>query len=525
MTKNNRFGNVFQIIGFVFFATFSIIFLRIIWKDLLLITDSDISSEMMYANILINDKVLISQDWYFSTFVDFFNINKIFSLIFIFTSNWKIVHFAEITIYYLLMIVSTIFVSKEIGIKNYSWMLFLTLGSLSYDYFLFSTIYTNYSHYIMMGYFTIGLIFKKINNNSNVITLLLLLLTIVNSMCGMRNVVTLYLPICLALILVLLQNHTKDSLSGNQAKEIKKCLILIFFCCALGVFINKFGIQKYVGFENYSVMLTREPLNDWFNLLKNVIVDGWLYLFGFTKTLSLSSVVSLLIVIILIIGIIKRLVISNNICEIIIITVFVLSSCFTCGSFFISTTQFEIRYLLQSYSYAILIFGLIISQTHLKKTAVAITLIVALLSVSNTFSYLDIRKNEYNNDELIEIVNILDNKNIKEGYATYWDANLCVELSNGNLQIKMYKDENVLFNNAYNGNPDDIGISKDLLWKWLQRKSTIETDINYPCFMIVQNHRLNLFDSDYLKYVSYNGDHKTLLIFQNDSQLKEVLLK
>ena len=88
----------------------------------------------------------------------------------------------------------------------------------------------------------------------------------------------------------------------------------------------------------------------------------------------------------------------------------------------------------------------------------------------------------------------------------------------------MYKDENVLFNNAYNGNPDDIGISKDLLWKWLQRKSTIETDINYPCFMIVQNHRLNLFDSDYLKYVSYNGDHKTLLIFQNDSQLKEVLL-
>ena len=99
MTKNNRFGNVFQIIGFVFFATFSIIFLRIIWKDLLLITDSDISSEMMYANILINDKVLISQDWYFSTFVDFFNINKIFSLIFIFTSNWKIVHFAEITIY------------------------------------------------------------------------------------------------------------------------------------------------------------------------------------------------------------------------------------------------------------------------------------------------------------------------------------------------------------------------------------------------------------------------------------------
>lgn len=72
----------------------------------------------------------------------------------------------------------------------------------------------------------------------------------------------------------------------------------------------------------------------------------------------------------------------------------------------------------------------------------------------------------------------------QEGYATFWNANVMTELTNGALDIRVW-------------NPTDVLDDPDHLYQWLQSTDHFETQPDGPVFIFVQKDELNTILSNF----------------------------
>lgn len=70
------------------------------------LTDSDISSEMLLAEILNGEHALVSKNWYYSTELRVLNIQLLYSFFFHLFGDWTMVRTGACVVSYLLMLLS-----------------------------------------------------------------------------------------------------------------------------------------------------------------------------------------------------------------------------------------------------------------------------------------------------------------------------------------------------------------------------------------------------------------------------------
>ena len=81
--------------------------------------DSDMSSEIVLANLLSQEHKIVSTNWFYSTALNVVNSNLIYTPLFWLSSDWHVVRVAASIIMMLLMLASYYYLCRQLGIAEY----------------------------------------------------------------------------------------------------------------------------------------------------------------------------------------------------------------------------------------------------------------------------------------------------------------------------------------------------------------------------------------------------------------------
>ncbi len=108
-------------------------------RNLYLMLDSDMSSEMILADLLSEEKTILSKEWYYSTELRVLNTQLIFTPLFWLFNDWHTIRMVGSIICWLLLLVSYYYLCRQLGLKKYFAISGIVLIlPFSYNYFSFT---------------------------------------------------------------------------------------------------------------------------------------------------------------------------------------------------------------------------------------------------------------------------------------------------------------------------------------------------------------------------------------------------
>ena len=99
--------------------------------------DGDNSAELVAGNILSKEGGILVKDWINSTWIHVIGIRQVSSIFFHITNNWHEVRICTMALMTVVLLMSIIFLARQMGIKNYPLAALLFLFLLSTDYYEF----------------------------------------------------------------------------------------------------------------------------------------------------------------------------------------------------------------------------------------------------------------------------------------------------------------------------------------------------------------------------------------------------
>ena len=124
------------------------------------LTDSDISSEMLLAEILNGEHALVSKNWYYSTELRGLNIQLLYSFFFHLFGDWTMVRTGACVVSYLLMLLSYYYMMHQMGQDRfYAVSAIFLLLPVSDGYFEYVLLALLYASFISISFFATGLVF------------------------------------------------------------------------------------------------------------------------------------------------------------------------------------------------------------------------------------------------------------------------------------------------------------------------------------------------------------------------------
>lgn len=486
--------------------------------------DSDMSSEIILSKLLSEEKNIVSTNWFYSTEIRVINTQLVFSLLFLFIKDWRMVRICGIIIINLILLLSFIFLAKQLNMKYIPWLSMLIIGATSREYLKFVLLGSYYVPHIAVSFITLGLIIKKNKDNKQInnwlINCLLFILALGEGLGGFKMVVVLYA--CLfgtALLTTIIYHYQeiirKDFKIEKIAYRYLKNASICFGVSLFGLLIHKLVLTKLFSFDNYGtqIYITRHPVQ---KLLE--VLNGWAGLFelnlGSFSKFSLDTILYGIIPVILMLSALVfsvMIIVKNKQHEFndVFITVFFLASAmFVSSIFFISDTEITSRYFLMNFVYVVFVLGVLIKTNN--KVFPVLAVLCALIFY-NTGSFTIKLRNETRNSDLLNIRELLHDNGSRNGYASFWNANVLTELSNAEIETWDYGFGLAEFN------PDEIN-------KWLQLKSHMDRKPSGKTFLIIDKVLTNVNDDleDRIKeYMIYEGNRLDLFVFESNEELAE----
>lgn len=526
--------NKFDFIGYVLLLVFFCVMAIYLYNNMQLLTDSDQSSNLIYAKLLLQEKSLVSKNWYFSTYVDILNMDKIQAFFFLFTDNWKMVHWLTNISIELLLFASFYYVCVKLGVKHIPWISFLLIGSLSYLYYKFAFSFNIYGLYMFLAFLPFGVYVDVLRSQKPRIKYCVFLFVVfMVATSGIRNITTTFAPmVCVSLIMIILMKIGLCQYDSNLSLKLKFLSLLTVLGSAFGYVFNKFYLCATTGFVSTTLGLTRELIKEFPEIFHQIVFNGWFDLLGINRN-DFVKIFGILLLIFVVFFCVKTLFKRKELSiqdfyDKLIIVYFVISACAISATFFISSSfTFENRYLLQSFGFLLPVIGILIDKLDYKFTSVFYILLF-LCVCYRTNIYVKIEKNAVaHTQELIDIVEVLDEKQVYKGYAKFWNANVLTELSNGKIDVWAFVSEEYLLDLS----EEDIeyishnGLDEDHIYKWLQRKDHLNNTPNEPFFLVMDTYFEDCFNKEEMaKYTVYSADKRFLMIFDNFEQFSTIFL-
>ena len=458
---------------FLFAAAFSIVTTWYITSHIL---DSDASSEMVLAHQLSETGKIMSMDWLYSTELRVLNSQLLFAFFFHIWNDWHLVRFSSAILLQALMVYTYSFMLRKAGFPKNSILIgaamLLLPASVTYG-----RIVLYHSHYIVhlcLAFFIVGMIikiaaefsFKKV---ATYLQLALLMgLSFVGGLAGVRHLMVIFAPLILSIILFcFVEDFKSPSAQDATLLSVQKLRfllpgILMVAASLAGVVVNSTILQTYFSFSQYTDT-TLEMLN--FSQLAEVLY-GFFHQFGYRKNLSLLSLMGILSLLALVAGSyclvssVKRvfrysredhlgqaMINAFFLCfTVVMLTLFLLTGGY--GKYY------YVLYLSPCYPWAI---TLVISDwpackekihpLNVKRIFYWLTVACFLLnSLANIGFFWGVKAFDqpyeglgYNNRDCVAqkqaAVDFLCDKGYSIGYATYWNCNVVTEISDGKLQM------------------------------------------------------------------------------------------
>lgn len=224
------------------------------WRNVGDLLDSDMGSDMIYANLLFKEGRLLSPSWYYSTELRILHNHLFFTPLFYLTQDWRLVRFLGSVISYVLFLVSLGCLTRQLGLKRF----FPLLGAalllpLSEVYFHYTFISTFYTPYLILSFFLFALALSQsapLPPRARAVRLAALgVLSLLTGLSGFRFVISSALPLTLAAVVLRLR-HPGHARSGRLLTGSLVCLGTML----AGVAVNLFVLSRIYTFASYSGM-------------------------------------------------------------------------------------------------------------------------------------------------------------------------------------------------------------------------------------------------------------------------------
>jgi len=415
--------------------------------------DSDHASEMILGQLLAEENVFASRNWGYST-----EIRLIYQTLFTMPlfqllgghGNWALIRAINIFLNNLVLVFSYYFMARQLGIRA-KWMLITGLfliAPLSSGYWIYVTFGGYYIFFIAQLLCFIGLFLKLANNADSpkrlpVVFALFTALSFALGVQGIRSLLVAQIPLLIACVYLHLQSSRKRKFSLFLG-----CYAFILGCVGfLGNFLLHFWFRFHTfdgtGFGNLYAHLVRDVGS---SLVSFAIFFGFAAESSFLSASGVFNIASIIITIILFRlafrmsrrGVIHEggmLDMSNrNFLPVF----FLVAVCFNIFVFVVSDVLVHTRYffpfMILYVPLAAILFGHSENAyAHLKRTAIIFGVILFVFGQSYLV-FRGLSAWDRNSNRKGHIQFLLDNQ-LNFGFATFWNANIVTELTNGKIAM------------------------------------------------------------------------------------------
>lgn len=455
-------------------------------------TDSDISSELVLANLLAEEGEVVSSNWYYSTELRILNTNLVFAPLFHLFHSWHIVRLIGTVIIHFCLLLSLYIFCRSTKILS----LFPIIGLMSvlplsdgyYSYILKFPYYVPHLS-ITLLVFSIIVYFSECEGTQSrriVVLFLGCILAVLAGMGGARQVIVFFLPLFISVLVPCVQKTAK--VAGDMPQEHwKKYLFASFLCLAaglIGYLLNLTVLKGKYHFKTFEVFFVSFDAGR-----ISTIIAGFLQSLGFVS------------------GKIEGRVLLHNMLAAFIMLGSVLSaiegirvgqkrsnSYFFFSSFYISSILiFFLIYLFTDMDYfdrynlpiiflaaPVIAMGLKYLNDYkiLFRAIILVTWMVLVIFCGYSYLYrLGVHRGK---TDYQDIADFLTEHGYYKGYSTFWNANILTELSDGAIDVYVWGDHL----------GEEAGGDVDRTYTWLQ---LVKHDTERPegkVFLLFQNNAI-----------------------------------
>lgn len=204
---------VWLIIGYVFN----------IWYQLVpgkWIIDSDLAAEMVLANMLNNERSILSPNWFYSTELRVFNLQWFYRIgLLIFPNNWTYARTLAMAFFYIVVIAAWLFLMNACKTGRFGvWAAAFLIWPFGFKHHFYSIYGGYYFVFPIFSFLILGIIFLLARERSSQIKKILLVfigsvLSIASGLNGPRQIMSFFAPLCLAVIAALYIDIKKEAIT------------------------------------------------------------------------------------------------------------------------------------------------------------------------------------------------------------------------------------------------------------------------------------------------------------------------
>lgn len=462
-----------------------------VWFHSDYLIDSDMSSELVLGRLLAKDNAILSSDWFYSTELRVLNTQLIYAFFFKIFSDWTVIRTASVLVMLSGLMVIMFYFSKAYKCEQ----AFGVLGGLlllpaSTTYFSIVLHGAYYIPHIAISFLTLALIEDYYARQKKYLLIILGILSLLAGMGGPRQLFVLYIPLGMTAVYVIGERMVQDHLKLRDIKQFRMEALVYGIPClgaVAGYLINTQILSRYYIYKEYQLYFSEISWSDIQQLLQ-----GLLNIFGYrTGQVSLSSALcnlaSVLWIIYTFVLVIRGWRQNENMARR-RLSIYILSAYIIFWLLYIFTSMDYLdRYYipLMVWSFPLLVLNFREAKGDPGRWMKRAGVLLVFLSVVNcfkTYNDLAVQNNTYYKKEAM---NVLCDNEIMNGYATFWNANVLTELSNGKIEVWSWGVESSdEFRNMTS--PDEI-------YEWLQLKDHKKERPEGKVFILLSNAEIASF--------------------------------
>lgn len=510
-----------DVYGWIVLTVFFVVFNYFLMKNMDMLLDSDMSSELILAQIMSKEKTLLTDRWYYSTELRVFNTQYIFAPLFLLINNYHIVRRLGTVLLELSLLASFYYMCKKLDVKHIWLYSFFIVGCYSLDYFNFFIRAPHYIPYLFAIFLEIGLLIN-IKNSKNRISkiisiVLFFVLALLSSLNGVRQLESFFLPLLISLILLIMLSAIFKY--DTVDKELVLLIVIGFAVSVICYLVSSkvFAIKYELSSSLFNYNIVFPSVSKILDTIYGLFVCFGYNVYTGNIYRAVSFVMAFIAIIVSVIASFSILINKKefSIYDRLLTLVFIVSSGITVSLFLFTTMPITFRYLQLNTVLAFPIIGVYFSKKSRYSIFKAILCLMIVFCVVNSFASLNYNSSISTNEEFFEMKEIIEKNNINEGIASFWNASVINEISDGKIDVWHYCVR-------YDMTIDDL--VKLNTGKWLQDKKHFDCFPIGKMFFIIDSDTIVIDRNKIKEYLVYDGDIRQMYIFDSYDEFKTILL-
>ena len=443
-----------------------ILVLVLIYRNMPNFLDSDMSSEMVLGKLLAEENRPVTDSWYYSTEIRVLNTQLLYAFFFRFTQSWKAVRMLATVVLHLLLTGSVYYFGYRAGYRKQAFLMAsVALFPLSIHYFYAMLMGCYYVPHIVISFMTMGFCMGFMKNGRKHFLIVSGILAFLAGLGGIRQIVILYFPLLVAMILLDGETIFKQGWKQFQGKGLLFSIVMIL-SCGVGYLVNvKVLSERYlfkqwneIHYTTFSIERVSEVLHDILVSLgyqsgavnlKNTICNGicllLLLLLGMSVIHGIQSQGN------------RKLITVFFLCN---MTVFLLLYCMTDMDY---TARYNIPIMVFAFPLMVMeLSNLNVGNAPKWTPKTAFVLAMVMIGISGILKFQEV-KSIQRCSTLPAVAEFFKGEDYHNGYATFWNANVLTELTNGKVEVYAWK------TSLDDGTGMESTASVNDLFRWLQK--------------------------------------------------------